>query len=42
MVGDRWTLDDFAPMEAIPTAVNLTTYTGGAPSTVHGKVVEMR
>jgi NADPH:quinone reductase-like Zn-dependent oxidoreductase len=30
MVGDRWTLDDFAPMEAIPTAVNLTTYTGGA------------
>jgi NADPH:quinone reductase-like Zn-dependent oxidoreductase len=30
MVGDRWTLDDFAPMEAIPTAVNLTTYSGGA------------
>jgi NADPH:quinone reductase-like Zn-dependent oxidoreductase len=30
MVGDRWTLDGFEPMEAIPTAVSLTTYSGGA------------
>jgi NADPH:quinone reductase-like Zn-dependent oxidoreductase len=30
MVGDHWTLQEFEPMGAIPTAVNLTTYTGGA------------
>jgi NADPH:quinone reductase-like Zn-dependent oxidoreductase len=30
MVGDRWTLDGFEPMEAIPMAVSLTTYSGGA------------
>ena len=30
MVGDRWTLNGFEPMEAIPTAVSLTTYSGGA------------
>jgi NADPH:quinone reductase-like Zn-dependent oxidoreductase len=29
MVGDRWSLDDFAPMDVIPTAVLLTTYSGG-------------
>lgn len=30
MVGDRWTLEAFEPMSAIPTAVSLTTYSGGA------------
>ncbi len=30
MVGNAWTLNDFSPMEAIPTAVSLTTYDGGA------------
>ncbi len=30
MVGDQWSLSDFSPMGAIPTAVNLTTYSGGA------------
>ena len=30
MVGDKWSLDDFSPMDAIPTAVCLTTYAGGA------------
>jgi NADPH:quinone reductase-like Zn-dependent oxidoreductase len=30
MVGDRWSLDHFSPMDAIPTAVCLTTYQGGA------------
>ncbi len=30
MVGDRWTLEAFEPMAAIPTAVSLTTYSGGA------------
>ena len=30
MVGNKWTVDVFEPMGAIPTAVNLTTYSGGA------------
>jgi len=29
MVGNKWWFDRFSPMEAIPTAVNLTTYDGG-------------
>ena len=29
MVGDSWELERFSPMDAIPTAVNLTTYSGG-------------
>lgn len=29
MVGDRWSFSEFAPMDAIPTAVSLTTYSGG-------------
>lgn len=29
MVGDRWSFRDFAPMDAIPTGVSLTTYSGG-------------
>lgn len=28
IVGNKWSLDDFAPMEAIPTAVYLTSYAG--------------
>jgi NADPH:quinone reductase-like Zn-dependent oxidoreductase len=30
MVGNKWSFDNFSPMDAIPTAVNLTTYDGGA------------
>jgi NADPH:quinone reductase-like Zn-dependent oxidoreductase len=30
MVGNMWWLDDFSPMDAIPTAVCLTTYDGGS------------
>jgi NADPH:quinone reductase-like Zn-dependent oxidoreductase len=30
MVGNKWSFDDFNPMDAIPTAVSLTTYDGGA------------
>jgi len=30
MVGDKWSIADFNPMDEIPTAVNLTTYSGGA------------
>ncbi|ODV10686.1 MAG: NADPH:quinone reductase [Rubrivivax sp. SCN 70-15] len=29
MVGDRWSVADFAPMDMIPTGVSLTTYSGG-------------
>jgi NADPH:quinone reductase-like Zn-dependent oxidoreductase len=29
MVGNKWSCENFSPMEAIPTAVNLTTYDGG-------------
>jgi NADPH:quinone reductase-like Zn-dependent oxidoreductase len=28
MVGDRWSFDSFSPMDAIPTAVGLTVYSG--------------
>ena len=28
MVGNRWSIDNFSPMDAIPTAVSLTTYAG--------------
>lgn len=27
--GNKWTIDAFAPMDAIPTAVYLTAYSGG-------------
>jgi NADPH:quinone reductase-like Zn-dependent oxidoreductase len=30
MVGDKWSLDNFSPMEVIPTAICLTTYDGDA------------
>jgi NADPH:quinone reductase-like Zn-dependent oxidoreductase len=30
MVGNKWTIDEFSPMDVIPTAVCLTTYDGGA------------
>jgi NADPH:quinone reductase-like Zn-dependent oxidoreductase len=29
MVGNKWSFEDFAPMDVIPTAVCLTTYDGG-------------
>ncbi|CAN5269115.1 zinc-binding alcohol dehydrogenase family protein [soil metagenome] len=29
MVGNNWSITDFAPMDVIPTAVSLTTYSGG-------------
>jgi NADPH:quinone reductase-like Zn-dependent oxidoreductase len=30
MVGDKWWFDQFSPMDVIPTAVNLTIYSGGS------------
>jgi NADPH:quinone reductase-like Zn-dependent oxidoreductase len=29
MVGNKWSIDNFTPMDVIPTAVSLTTYAGG-------------
>jgi NADPH:quinone reductase-like Zn-dependent oxidoreductase len=29
MVGDKWSIKDFSPMDEVPTAVNLTTYSSG-------------
>jgi len=29
MVGNRWSIADFAPLDVIPTGVSLTTYSGG-------------
>ena len=29
MVGNKWSFDDFSPMDAIPSTVKLTTYSGG-------------
>jgi NADPH:quinone reductase-like Zn-dependent oxidoreductase len=29
IVDNKWTLDNFSPMESIPTAVSLTTHSGG-------------
>jgi NADPH:quinone reductase-like Zn-dependent oxidoreductase len=29
MVGNKWSFDDFAPMDVIPTSICLTTYDGG-------------
>ena len=29
MVGNKWAIENFSPMDAIPTAVALTTYDGG-------------
>ncbi|KAK9834509.1 hypothetical protein WJX74_003383 [Apatococcus lobatus] len=30
MVGNKWALPDFSPMDSIPTAVGLTSYSGGS------------
>jgi NADPH:quinone reductase-like Zn-dependent oxidoreductase len=30
IVGNKWSIENFSPMDTIPTAVNLTTYDGGS------------
>jgi NADPH:quinone reductase-like Zn-dependent oxidoreductase len=35
IVGNKWSFDNFAPMEAIPTAVSLTTYAGESEDFMH-------
>ena len=41
MVGNAWSLDDFSPMEAIPTAVGLTTYDGGVAAFMATPLTEL-
>ncbi len=41
IVGNRWSIDGFNPMEFIPTAVSLTTYAGGADDFMRTPLQEM-
>jgi NADPH:quinone reductase-like Zn-dependent oxidoreductase len=41
MVGDQWSFKDFSPMGAIPTAVSLTTYSGGAEDFIRTPLQEL-
>ena len=40
MVGNKWDFERFAPVEAIPTSVCLTTYAGGAEDFVRTPLQE--
>jgi NADPH:quinone reductase-like Zn-dependent oxidoreductase len=41
IVGNKWSFDDFAPMEAIPTAVSLTTYAGESEDFMRSPLQEL-
>jgi NADPH:quinone reductase-like Zn-dependent oxidoreductase len=41
IVGNKWSFDNFAPMEVIPTAVNLTSYAGEADNFMQMPVNEL-
>lgn len=41
MVGNRWSLDDFSPMDSIPSAVCLTTYSGGPDDFMRTPLAEL-
>ena len=41
MVGNKWSFENFSPMEVIPTAVCLTTYDGGAEDFVRTPLEEL-
>jgi NADPH:quinone reductase-like Zn-dependent oxidoreductase len=44
IVGDKWSFDNFSPMEVIPTAVSLTTYAGDSEDfmrTPFGDLIEL-
>ncbi len=41
MVSDQWALQDFSPMGSIPTAVSLTTYSGGSVDFIDTPLREM-
>jgi NADPH:quinone reductase-like Zn-dependent oxidoreductase len=43
IVGNKWSFDEFSPMDAIPTAVNLTAYSGDSEdfmATPRGQLAE--
>src|SRR6202521_4316148 len=40
MVGNKWSFDNFSPMDSIPTAVSLTTYDGGSEDFMSTPLVE--
>ena len=41
IVGEKWSFEEFSPMGAIPTAVSLTTYSGGADDFVRTPLQEL-
>ncbi|MCJ1384681.1 hypothetical protein MMC17_007799 [Xylographa soralifera] len=41
MVGNKWSLDNFSPMDFIPTAVGLTTYAGDSNDFINTPLEEM-
>ena len=41
IVGNKWSFDMFAPMEAIPTAVCLTTYAGESDDFMRTPLAEL-
>lgn len=41
IVGNKWSLDNFSPMDSIPSAVNLTCYSGGPEDFVATPLGEM-
>ena len=41
MVGNQWLFEEFSPMGAIPTAVSLTTYAGGADDFIRTPLQEL-
>jgi NADPH:quinone reductase-like Zn-dependent oxidoreductase len=41
IVGNKWSLDDFSPMVAIPTGVGLTSYDGGVTDFMHMPLQEL-
>ncbi len=41
MVGDQWSFQEFSPMGAIPTAVSLATYAGGADDFIRTPLQEL-
>lgn len=41
MVGNKWSFDDFSPMEVIPSTVGLTVYGGGVPEFMETPLTEL-
>ena len=41
MVGDKWSFDDFSPMDSIPSTVGLTVYDGGSTEWMETPLTEL-